>query len=255
MPHETNRTRRRNNPTQTTPTNNQTTRTTPSMETITNAITTLQTITWPADQDLATYNPNKASTHRRTMPGSTDFGLSHTTLTRAHAQTIIHTVRATIQHTINPNSRRPTPAPNYLADLAYIKHTLTQGHIKPTLAPAYRALVRLAYRAEQTCGYGTETTEQTCPQCGHRLHQTQTSEGLTPTHHCPHCHTVYTTQTHKHTTITTILTNAHNLTVTQTQAAQLLGLPLKTIHKRTRDRHLTPTNHTHPHTYKLNELL
>lgn len=259
MPHETNRPRRRNNTTQTTPQNNPHTRT-PSSTQINNIQTALNTILnlenkWPTDHDITnTRQPNLTPTRTHTH-GPTDFGTTRHTLTKTWLTNHIHQLRVTWQHQTSHAKTTPPTTPNYRNDTTWIRDNTPRLYTYPAYHHDLHQLTRLAHEAAKTCAQTAEPTGHTCPECGTQLERPYTTQGLLDIETCPGCGQHWTPQTltqqaHAHAQHTHI---PDNYTCTQTQAAKLLGVKLSTINQRIRDRHIQPVNKKR-RLYNLNQL-
>lgn len=115
------------------------------------------------------------------------------------------------------------------ANLAWARANLAAAELDPVVADIHSRVARLT-------GHAPRPTGRTCPACGDNQLMLIDNGDL-------HCHACDTTRTPDEITALTTwrATNADAM-VTQTQAANILGIPRKTIHTWIRRGHITMTN-------------
>ncbi|WP_297346065.1 hypothetical protein [uncultured Mobiluncus sp.] len=102
-------------------------------------------------------------------------------------------------------------------------------------------LTKVAYRVEQNTGHGIEPTGKTCPYCNQEeLTRTYTDEGISDMMHCPGCGQQVSPEQYTKYAVLYARYGEKDITLTQTDAAIVLGENIKTINARVKRRNIQP---------------
>lgn len=131
---------------------------------------------------------------------------------------------------------RQTPPIPYLKS-----HVVLASERLPFFQRDAEIIVKTAYLIEQNTGHGIEPTGKTCPYCNQEeLTRTYTDEGISDVMHCPGCGQQVSPEQYTKYAVLYARYGEKDITLTQTDAAIVLGENIKTINARVKRRNIQP---------------
>lgn len=126
--------------------------------------------------------------------------------------------------------------------LAYLKaRVVLASEYLPRFQRDAETLVKVAYRVEKFTGHGVEPTGKTCPYCNQEeLTRAYTDEGISDIMHCPGCGQQVSPDQYTKYAVLYARYGEKDITLTQTDAAIVLGENIKTINARVKRRNIQP---------------